>query len=91
VLSKLNAYGDTVLHLLQAGGRVHVNSIASTAVFADHQLPRISRLGRSLSQLRQNGWLEGEFEGSDAYYVYGLRIREIAKRWGITQRERETA
>ena len=34
-------------------------------------------------QLRRNGWLEAEFEGGDAYYVYGERIRDIAKRWGI--------
>jgi hypothetical protein len=41
-------------------------------------------------QVRRNGWLEGEFKGSDAHYVYGELVREIAKRWLVKLREPRT-
>ena len=80
-----------ILKLLEERGEVKVIEPAQGARFGIPELPAIPKLMASASHLRANGLLAYKLESGEARVTCGARVREIAKHWGITLRERETA
>ena len=72
-------------------GRIRIIEPAQAARLGIPELPVIPKLMASVSHLPANDLLAYKIESGEARVTYGPRIREIAKQWGVTPRERETA